>query len=114
MTENPTVFGKILAGELPAKIVHEDELCIVIEDIAPKAHTHLLIIPRQYMPTLMDAQDGDTQLLGHLLQTARRIADELGLTGYKLLMNVGKDGGQVVEHVHLHLLSGPSIDLAHA
>ena len=101
----PTLFEKIITRDIPAQIEYEDEQCIVIHDIAPKARVHLLIIPKQPIPTVMDLQPTDSALMGHLLLVAKQLGDKLGLTGYKLQCNVGADGGQEIMHIHIHLLA---------
>jgi histidine triad (HIT) family protein len=102
-----TLFGKIIRRELPADIVYEDELCLAFRDIAPKAPTHVLIIPKKEIPRLCDAAEGDQALLGHLMLTAVRIARELGVEeGFRLVINNGAEAGQSVFHLHLHLLAG--------
>lgn len=100
----PSIFTKIINKEIPAKIEHEDDLCIVIHDIHPKAPIHLLIVPKKEIATIMDAQDEDQELLGHLLLVARNMGKKLDLEGYKLQFNVGTKGGQEIFHIHLHLL----------
>lgn len=100
-----SIFTKIINKEIPAKIEHEDELCIVIHDIHPKAPVHLLIVPKKEIATIMDAQDEDQELLGHLLLVARNMGKKLELEGYKLQFNVGSRGGQEIFHIHLHLMS---------
>lgn len=101
-----SIFTKIINKEIPAKIEHEDDLCIVIHDIHPKAPIHLLIIPKKEIPTIIEASDEDQQLLGHLTLIARNMGKKLGLEGYKLVYNVGSKGGQEIFHIHLHLLGG--------
>ncbi|MCC6643287.1 HIT domain-containing protein [Candidatus Peregrinibacteria bacterium] len=102
----PSIFTKIVNREIPAKIEHEDEFCIVIHDIHPKAPVHLLIVPKKEIPTIMEAADEDQQLLGHLLLVARNMGQKLGLEGYKLQFNVGSKGGQEIFHILLHLMGG--------
>ena len=108
---NPTIFGKILRKEIPAEIVYEDDLLLAFKDIAPKAETHIIIIPKQHLSGNQDAQTGDEALLGHLLVTANQIAARLGVqgTGYRLITNAGAGAGQQVPHLHFHLLAGPSL-----
>jgi len=101
-----SIFTKIINKEIPAKIEFEDELCIVIHDIHPKAPVHLLIIPKKEIATIMDVQDEDQTLLGHLMLVARNMGKKMGLEGYKLVYNVGHKGGQEVFHIHLHLMGG--------
>ena len=108
--ENPTIFGKILRGEIPCQKVYEDDQFLAFHDIAPKAPVHVLVIPKRHLEGLQDAQDGDQALLGQLMVTANKIATELGLKdkGYRLITNAGKGAGQEVPHLHLHILSGPN------
>lgn len=100
-----TIFKRIIDKEIPADIVYEDEQCMAFRDIAPKAPVHILVIPKQEIPTLADATTADAPLLGHLVDVLRRVAVEEGLTGgYRMVVNCGEDGGQEVPHLHLHLL----------
>jgi histidine triad (HIT) family protein len=101
------LFCKIVAGSIPAKRVFEDELCISFADLRPQAPTHLLIVPRQHIASLAEAVPAQSSLLGHLLMKAAEIARAAGLDdGYRVVLNTGADGGQTVEHIHLHLLGG--------
>ncbi len=105
-----TIFGKIIAGEIPAPKVYEDEHCIVINDIQPQAPIHLLVIPRKAIPRLIDASPEDQQLLGHLMLVARQMAEEQGIgDGFRLIINNGEGGGQTVFHLHLHVLGGKTL-----
>jgi histidine triad (HIT) family protein len=105
-----TIFGKITRGEIPSEFLYEDEHCVVIQDIHPQAPTHVLIIPRKPIPRLVDAQQGDSELLGHLLLVAGKVANDLGVgEGFRLVINNGADGGQTVFHLHLHILAGRSM-----
>jgi len=101
-----TVFSKILRREIPADIVYEDELVLAFRDINPQAPVHILVIPKQPIPQLSAATEADQALLGHWLLTARRIAAEQGLEGYRIVINNGAEGGQTVFHLHLHILGG--------
>jgi len=102
-----TIFGRILRGEVPADFVHQDEHCIVIRDVNPQAPVHLLVIPRKPLVSLADAAEDDRELLGHLLLVAKRVAEAEGLAdGWRLVANVGPEGGQEVPHLHLHVLGG--------
>ena len=102
-----TIFKRIIDKEIPAKLVHEDEQCLAFHDIGPQAPTHVLIIPKQEIASLAAAADSDAALLGHLLIVARKLAEQLKLTGgYRVVINSGPDGGQSVDHLHLHLLGG--------
>jgi histidine triad (HIT) family protein len=103
----PTLFQRIMAGEIPANKVHEDDLCIAIRDIAPQAPTHILIIPRKPLPRIGEATENDAALLGHLLLIARKIAHDEGLPrGFRIVINNGPDGGESVPHLHVHVLGG--------
>lgn len=103
----PTIFKRIIDGEIPAKIVYEDDLCLAFEDINPRAPTHLILIPKKEIVSVDALEEGDVPLAGHLLLAARKIAKQLGLdNGYRLLTNCGKDAGQEVMHLHFHLLAG--------
>ncbi len=101
-----TLFQKIIDHEIPAKLAHEDELCIAIHDINPQAPVHVLIIPRKYVARIGEATTADQALLGHLLLTAATLARKLGVaeSGYRLVINNGRDGGESVPHLHVHLL----------
>ena len=102
-----TLFEKIINKEIPADIIYEDEISIVIKDISPQAPTHLLIIPKKVIPKLSDASKEDKDISGHLMLLAGRIAEELGLDEtFRLVVNNGAAAGQSVFHLHLHLLSG--------
>ena len=103
-----TLFEKIAAREIPAAIVFEDEAVLAFRDINPQAPTHLVIIPKKPIPRIAEAQADDQKLLGHLLLKAAEVAAKLGLdkTGYRLVINNGKDGGETVPHLHCHILGG--------
>jgi len=102
-----TIFGKIIRGELPAKIVHDDDRCLAFHDVAPQAPVHVLVIPKKPIASLADASPADADLLGHLVVVAADLARRLGLAdGYRLVVNCGADGGQSVDHLHVHLLGG--------
>lgn len=103
-----TVFGKILRGEIPCQKVYEDELVLAFDDVAPMAPVHVLIIPKAAIAGLNDTGPTHQALLGHMLATARKVAELKGITqsGYRVVMNSGPDGGQSVFHMHVHLLGG--------
>lgn len=102
-----TLFGRIIAREIPADIVYEDDLCLAFRDINPQAPTHVLVIPKKEIPRLADAQEEDQALLGHLLLAAGKIARQLGVEdAFRLAVNNGAQAGQSVFHLHLHLLAG--------
>lgn len=102
-----TVFHKIIRGELPSKKEYEDDDCIVIHTIAPRAPVHLLVIPKVEMENLGQAQKEHQKLLGHLLLVARNMAEKLGIAdGFKISINNGKKAGQEVFQLHIHVLGG--------
>lgn len=108
MPSDGCVFCSIVAKRIPATVHFEDELAIAFNDINPAAEVHVLIVPKRHVRDLEHATDADRDLLGHLLRTAAAVAAKLGVAeqGYKLLLNNGSGGGQVVMHIHLHLLAG--------
>jgi histidine triad (HIT) family protein len=102
-----TIFGKIIRREIPAEIVYEDDLALAFKDVAPQAPIHILVIPKKPIPQLSAATPEDLELLGHLLLTAKKVAEQMGLdNGYRVAINNGNDGGQTVYHLHLHILGG--------
>lgn len=102
-----TIFSKIIRREIPAEIIYEDDLVIAFKDIHPQAPVHILIIPRKPIAQLADTEPEDHALMGHLLLTVKRVAQQLGLdNGYRVVINTGTDGGQTVNHLHLHILGG--------
>lgn len=103
-----TLFEKIAAREIPAKIVYEDDLVLALHDIKPAAPVHILVVPKKPIPRIAEAQPGDHQVLGHLLLKAAQIAEQLGLksSGYRLVINNGPDAGESVPHLHCHILGG--------
>lgn len=106
-----TIFTKIIQKEIPAKIVYEDDEVLAFEDIQPQAPVHILIIPKKEIPTLNDLQSEDAALMGKLFLVAQNIAKEQGFAeqGYRTVFNCNEDGGQTVNHIHLHLLAGRSL-----
>jgi histidine triad (HIT) family protein len=106
-----TIFTKIINKEIPADIIYEDELALVFKDIQPQAPTHLLIIPKKPIPKLSDASPEDQELLGHLMLVAGEVSRMLELDDtFRLVTNNGANAGQSVFHLHLHLLSGRSLN----
>ncbi len=102
-----TIFGRIIRREIPARIEHDDDLCLAFHDVAPQAPVHVLVIPKRPIVSLAEAGPDDGQLLGHLVVVATEVARKLGLAdGYRLVVNCGRDGGQSVDHLHVHLLGG--------
>lgn len=100
-----SIFTRIVEGEIPSEIIYEDEFCFAIKDIAPKAPVHLLLIPKKPIPRLVDAQTDDQALLGHMMLTAGKVAQQAGVAeGFRLIVNNGEDAGQTVFHLHLHIL----------
>ncbi|MEB3147355.1 MAG: histidine triad nucleotide-binding protein [Cylindrospermopsis raciborskii 1523720] len=107
MTASETIFSKIIRKEIPAEIVYEDDLTLAFKDINPQAPVHILVIPKKPIPTLADAESHDHALMGHLLLTVKRVAERAGLNnGYRVVINSGEDGGQTVNHLHLHIFGG--------
>ena len=102
-----TLFEKIIAREIPAAIVYEDDLVLAIRDIKPQAPVHVLIVPKKLVPRIAEATADDQNLLGHLLLKAAEVAKQLDLkNGYRLVINNGVDGGETVPHLHVHILGG--------
>lgn len=102
-----TIFGRIIRREIPARIEHEDDRCLAFHDVAPQAPVHVLVIPKKPIVSLAEAEADDEGLLGHLVVVATQLARKLGLAaGYRLVVNCGRDGGQSVDHLHVHLLGG--------
>jgi len=102
------IFCRIVAGEIPAKKVYEDDEVVAFEDIRPQAPVHVLVIPRRHIPTVNALADDDASLVGRLVLVAKKIAAERGIaeSGYRLVLNCNRDSGQEVFHIHLHLLGG--------
>ena len=105
-----TIFAKIIRREIPARIEYEDERCLAFHDVAPQAPVHLLVIPKEPLSSLATVSAADSPLLGHLVRVATQLAERLELAnGYRLVINCGPDGGQTVDHLHIHLLGGRSL-----
>jgi histidine triad (HIT) family protein len=102
------LFCEIAAGRAPSRTVHEDDRLVAFDDVRPQAPTHVLVIPRRHVSSLVDLAADDDGLVGAMLRTARDIASRLGLgeRGFRLVMNCGEDAGESVHHIHLHLLGG--------
>lgn len=105
------VFCKIVARQLASTVVYEDEEFLAFRDINPVAPTHVLLIPKKHVSSLLDVPEEETPLLGRMLNLATRLARELGLAneGFRVVINTGRYGGQTVDHLHLHLLGGRSL-----
>ena len=103
-----TIFGSILDGDIPCHRVYEDDHVMAFRDINPQAPTHVLIVPRRHVATVDELEDGDGELVGHMLLTARHLARSEGIadSGYRLVLNCKGEGGQTVYHIHLHLMGG--------
>jgi len=106
---SPCIFCKILAKEVPVRIVHEDENCMAFHDINPQAPVHLLVIPRKHFPSALEADQTDEPVMGHLHRVAAQLARQFQITeGYRVVVNTGLGAGQSVFHLHLHVLGGRS------
>lgn len=108
------VFCQIVAGEIPANIIYQDEKVIAFPDINPLAPTHLLIIPRKHIPSLVQLAENESSLIGDMANVANQLAKQQGISasGYRLVINCGKQGGQGVFHLHMHLLGGRQLSPA--
>jgi histidine triad (HIT) family protein len=103
------LFCKISNGEIPSVKIFENDKLFAVNDINPKARIHILIIPKKHIESIMTLSQADKDLLWEMVSTARKLAEDNDLQGYKLVMNVGRDGGQTIDHLHLHLLSGDAV-----
>jgi histidine triad (HIT) family protein len=104
------LFCKIIDGSIPSTAVYQDDQCYAFADIHPQAPVHLLVVPREHIVSLADDNEGHRALFGHLLWATAQIARAKGLAkGYRVVVNTGQDGGQTVNHLHLHLLGGRSL-----
>jgi histidine triad (HIT) family protein len=106
------IFCKIVAGEVPGDIVYQDKDFLAFRDILPKAPTHVLIIPKTHITSVVELTDGQQELTGRLIIIAKNLAEKEGIAkkGYRLVINCGPEGGQVVPHLHLHLIGGRQMD----
>lgn len=105
MSQEKTIFKKIIDKEIPADLLHEDDYCLAFNDVSPQAPVHVLIIPRKEIPSLAHLEKEDSEILGHMMFVIKEIAEKLGLeNGYRIIANTGPDGGQTVHHLHFHLL----------
>jgi histidine triad (HIT) family protein len=107
--EPDCLFCKIAAKEIASDIVHEDHWAVAFRDLQPRAPTHVLIVPRRHVPSVAELTDDDGELLAALFGAVRSVAQQAGLTGYRVVTNVGPESGQSVFHLHLHLLGGRSM-----
>ncbi len=102
-----TIFQKIIDKQIPADIVYEDDRCLAFRDINPQAPTHVLVIPKRAIRSVAELEASDADLIGYLFVVVRKIAEQEGLSnGYRTVINSGRDGGQTVDHLHIHLLGG--------
>lgn len=104
------IFCKIVGGEIPSNKLYEDDLCLAFYDIAPKAPVHFLVIPKKHI-TSLDAIEGEEMIVGHVMAVAAALARQEGIAqgGYRVVTNIGQDGGQTVDHLHFHVLGGRSL-----
>jgi len=102
-----TIFKRIIDGEVPAKIIYQDDQCLAFPDVSPQAPTHVLVIPKKEIASLAQLTDGDAALIGHIWTVIPKLARQLGLAdGYRVVVNCGPQAGQSVDHLHFHLLGG--------
>ena len=101
-----TIFSRILAGEIPCNKVFEDELCLAFHDVSPVAPVHILVIPKRELASLAHVEDDDATTLGNLLHRAAEIGKQHAPGGFRVVINTGRDGGQTVDYLHLHVLGG--------
>ena len=108
MKAKKTIFKRIIDGEIPADIIYQADLCLAFRDVDPKAPVHVLLIPKKEIPNVANLSEADHELAAHLLLTIGKVARQLGIdkTGYRVVANCGKDGGQSVDHLHFHILAG--------
>jgi histidine triad (HIT) family protein len=106
MKDNNCIFCKIIAKEVPAEILLENDNLIILQDIKPSAPFHHLIIPKKHIQSIAHLEEKDREIIADLFFTAKTDAEKAGLKGYKLTFNVGKEGGQIIDHLHLHLMGG--------
>jgi histidine triad (HIT) family protein len=106
-----TIFSQIIAREIPARIAYEDDRCLAFYDVAPQAPVHLLVVPKRKISRVAAATSADESLLGHLIYVAQRVAKAEGLreSGFRLVINNGRDGGESVPHLHVHVLGGRAL-----
>jgi len=105
------IFCKIVAGEIPSNILYQDDRVIAFRDINPLAPVHILIIPKEHIPSLTDLSEGQASLIGQMVMVANQLATQEGVSekGYRLVINCGPEGGQLIPHLHMHLLGGKKL-----
>jgi len=108
MENKDCIFCRIIAGKIPSDIIYQDEEVIAFRDINPQAPVHLLVIPRKHYASLVELPDKETPLLGHMISVARQLASDEGISeiGYRLVINCGEQGGQLIPHLHIHVMGG--------
>lgn len=106
-----TLFTKIIKGEIPGKILYQDDMCAVIQDINPQAPVHVLLVPKKEIPSMNDVKAEDREILAHLMLKVPEIAKQLGVaeSGYRVVVNTNSDAGQTVSHIHIHILGGRTL-----
>lgn len=111
ITDPECLFCRIASGEIPATFVHQDDLVVAFPDIAPRAPTHILVIPREHIVSAAALTDDDSETVGRLFAAAAKVARDAGIAdaGYRLVTNIGRAGGQTVDHLHIHLMGGRSM-----
>jgi histidine triad (HIT) family protein len=107
--QNDTIFGRILRGEILCDQVYADDQCIAFRDVSPQAPVHILVIPREHVVNLLQAEAAHEQLLGHLLLVAAKVARQEGLEAFRTVINSGAEAGQTVFHLHVHVIGGRSL-----
>ncbi len=102
------IFCKIIKGEIPAEFVYQGDRIVAFKDISPQAPVHILIVPKEHVPTINDLEDYHSELIGEMVLVAKGLAKELGISksGYRLIFNVEKGGGQLIFHIHMHMMGG--------
>ena len=110
MTEE-TIFSKIIRREIPTPLLYQDDLVSAFRDIAPRANTHILIVPNKHIPTINDVTDADELTMGRMITVAKKLAKQEGIdeSGFRLMINCNEDGGQEVFHIHMHLFGGQKL-----
>ncbi len=103
---NDCIFCKIVSGDMDTRFIYEDEQVAVFPDIHPKATTHLLVTPKKHITSLNEITDQDSKLMAHMINVLPKIAHELGIKGFRTVINTGREGGQEIDHLHFHLLAG--------
>jgi histidine triad (HIT) family protein len=108
------IFCKIVSGEIPCSLVYQDDLVMAFKDINPLAPVHILVIPKHHIESAQDINEGNSQVIGYIFEKIPDIAEKAGIaeSGYRIITNIGKDGGQLVPHLHFHILGGRKLESA--